>query len=367
MKKLLSCILVLALLAPIAAGADFAASSRIFDPDLAQKALQIAESCYMPDVQQISLRMEGFRRVGLYHEKREKGDTRHTVMYSVYERSGADGAVDVIIAIRGTGAGEWELNMDLMPSGNYDLPYAENFMLAARDILDTQSIYLTGLSSPAILVTGYSRGAAVANMLGAMLTDIFGEERVYVYTFACPRTVRGEVPVYHNIFNVINPADIITHLPLLQWGVGRYGADIELPVRDTSLSEAARAGYDMRKDRTGDYRSPLEHLEDVQELAARMGDAAPDAAAAYTVRRAFSHPGAAADGEEGITMAEFLRNIFERSETFSALMTRMSRQENDFTEILRAYYSASGKDGSWITGMHMPDMYGAWLSVMEGQ
>ena len=203
--------------------------SAVFDRAFAQEALKLSTLIYYRDQQAAYMRKAGFNTVGYWNFHRPAGDTRHICAYYVYQKALPDGRTAVLILIRGTGDDEWALNMDVMPSGNYDLPYAENFTLAAQDILDTQAAYLDSLADPVFLVSGHSRGAACANILGKMLTDRYGAQRVYAYTFATPRTVRGEYPAYANTFNVINPTDYITMLPLPQWGFARYGAEVILP------------------------------------------------------------------------------------------------------------------------------------------
>lgn len=359
--------LLCVMLVPFSACADFSESSTVYDPELAQYALQIAELCYAPSMQESMLSIGGYRQVGVFNAERSENDGRHVVTYAVYDRTVETGATEVIIAIRGTGSGEWKLNMDLMPSGNYDLPYAENFYLAAEDILTTQADYLSGLSSPAFLVTGHSRGAAVANILGAELTERFGASNVFVYTFATPRTVRGEYKTYGNIFNVIHPADLVTYLPLPQWGFARYGIDIELPVENTALLEAARVAYIARADQFGAFPASSDYVSATQRIVDAMAELAPDPASSATLIHAMNHPGPASADENGITANGFMLTLFEGN-LFTASGTENSlsslpQGQNDFTPLLLALQSADS--GSWLMGVHMPATYGAWMAVMS--
>ena len=346
--------------------ADFAETSTSFDPELAQYALTVAEMCYSPSRQASMLRNEGFERVGIFNDRRALNDSRHVAAYSVYERQTEHGTTEVLIAIRATGDGEWKLNLDMMPSGNYDLPYAENFFLAAEDILTTQEPYLSGLVSPVFLITGHSRGAAVANLLGARLTDRFGEENVFVYTFASPATVRGEAAAYGNIFNVINPSDIITCLPFRQWGFRRYGTDIILPVEDASLYPIAEEAYAARPDQSGGFVSSLGSTALVSRIVSAMEQLVPDPASGFTISHALSHTGEAEEGEPGMTAGEFLLALFEDGGSFSGIGADLQQAENDFTPLLLALKQAAEELGSsWISGMHIPATYGAWITAMS--
>ena len=353
-------LLVVLILLPAWALADFSASGTVYDPSLSQDALSISEMCYTPVMQQLYLSARGYRRVGLYHQERS-GEREHVVTYMVYDRTVPDGRSEVIIAIRGTGEGEWELNLDLMPSGDFDLPYAENFFLAAEDILSAQESYFETLSSPAFLVCGHSRGAAVANVLGAALTDRFGQENVFVYTFATPATVRGDAKDYPNIFNVLNPADLIPYLPLPQWGVGRYGTDILLPIGDETLLEAAQAAYEKRIDKLSDFAMPDGRTDAAETLIGLLSALCPDVETTYTLRHALAHPGEAQENEAGITAGEFLFRLLSGGDTAS-----LERAENDFTPML-SYIRAAGEElgGSWMWDMHMPGIYGAWMAAMD--
>ena len=370
MKRLVSILLAL-LLVPAGALAAFSESSAAFDPALAQEALQIAEMCYAPPMQASLLEASGYRCLGAFNYERPEGDTRHIAAYTLYDRAGEDGRTEVVIAVRGTGEGEWPLNMELMPSGDYSLPYAENFYLAARDILETNAAYLDSLADPAFLVTGHSRGAAVANLLGAELTERYGAENVFVYTFATPRTVREGGEAYGNIFNVINPADIVTYLPFPQWGFGRNGADILLPVDDAALLPAAQAAYEARGDKTGDYAAPLGGSAATQTLVEALAALMPEPSQGYDIRHALAHTGEAVPDEEGLTAGEFLLLLMEGgllSTGSSAQLAQVYQAENDFTPVLVAMASTLDASGTSALGAaHMPAMYGAWLTAAFGQ
>lgn len=363
MKKALSLVLVLMVaFSALPALADyFSGPSSVYSPELAQQALSIAEGFFAPAMQQAVLMAQGFRRAGIYNLARPEGDTRHVAAYSVFVKNGDRD--QVVIAVRYTGDGEWPLNMELMPGGDYEAGIAENFHLAAQDILDTQAAFLDGLNNPLFLVTGHSRGAAVANILGAKLTDRFGAENVYAYTFATPRTVRGEYPSYDNIFNVINPCDMVPMLPLEAWGFERYGIDRVLPVdtADAAMLQAAKDAYARRTDKIGDFLVWQDGGRAMRDLIDACAALMPTVADAYTQRHAVEHPGLAAEGEAGVTGSELLLLMFTSGD-YSAL----TAQENDFTPILRAMLALSAReDAAALTANHMPGTYGAWMAVAD--
>ncbi|MBR3504096.1 MAG: hypothetical protein IKO07_07615 [Clostridia bacterium] len=370
MKRIVALLAVLLLL-PSLALAEFSESSGVYDPALAQWALQIAELCSTPSMQEGVLKLDGFTKVGEYNFYRKPGDTRHVAAYTVYDKP-IDGGTAVIIAVRGTGDGEWPLNLDLMPSGDYSLDYAENFFLAADDILATHADYIDALESPVFLLTGHSRGAAVANILGAKLTDRFGAENVFAYTFATPRTVRGDYPAYDNIFNIINPTDIVTYLPFPQWGFERYGVDLVLPIdeADDALIAEAKAAYAARTDQYGPFSVPEGGSAGTLEIVEKMLALAPSLGSDLAVRHAFAHPGAAAEDEDGMTALEFMAamvdgGLFDRSGEPSEMLIRLTQAENDFTPLLGSLESMpqATEARASLLSAHMPGIYGAWMTV----
>lgn len=380
MKKVCSLLLVLALLLSAlpafsetvpAADPLFGGPSDVYDSALAQKALSIAEMCHTLSVQQGYMAGLGFQKIGDYNYIREAGDTRHVAAYSVFQRKKPGSRDAMVIAVRGTGEGEWPLNMDLMPGGNYDLPYAENFFLAAQEVFSTLAEQISGLQDPVFLVTGHSRGAAVANILGALLTDRFGADSVYAYTFATPRTVRGDYPVYSNIFNVINPADLVTYLPFPQWGFDRYGRDIVLPVDGASpeLIERVRKIYDRRPDKTGAFSTFTDGSAFTVSFENAMAFVFPSVEESYTVRHALAHTGEAGTEEEGMTGAELLLLLVSAvngSAGGKENMSRFLQKRNDFAPILLQVAQLMMRPDASALGMaHMPAMYGAWMAVME--
>ncbi|MBP5666055.1 MAG: hypothetical protein J6X87_07225, partial [Clostridia bacterium] len=86
-------------------------------------------------------------------------------------------------------------------------------------------------NNPLVVFTGFSRGAACANLLGALYNNEFGASNAFVYTFATPTTIRSESVCSDagNIFNILNPADAVTMVPPAEMGFFRAGTDIMLP------------------------------------------------------------------------------------------------------------------------------------------
>ena len=153
----------------------------------------------------------------------------------------------VLVVIRGTYHEEWLDNFD-SGTGHTHV----GFQRAADNVLKKMSEYITNSknnidknSDLKILVTGHSRGAATANLVGRALDDQtsigninYDSKDIFVYTFATPNvtslTQRKEQK-YQNIFNIVNPEDFVTKVLPSGWGYGRYGITFVLPSSTTDV------------------------------------------------------------------------------------------------------------------------------------
>ncbi len=240
----------------------------------------------------------------------------------------------VIITIRGTSDGEWYSNFDFAGVSGGDCTVAENFYAASEDIYAYVKPELDAIENPVIIVTGYSRGAACANLMGLMLNEDFPMEDVYVYTFATPNTIRGEVDNDGNIFNIVNMNDMITHMPPQAYGFSRAGTDIEL-------------------------RDPEYVNTDMHNMFIMMLGVCPDIDSFYNDRHAVDAPGLS---EDGITMCEVFMKFADLTSGDAVLVAEAQEflgtimmTENDFTQFMPLFYSAMIGGGD--VNQHMPDVY----------
>ena len=176
--------------------------------------------------------------------------TDDVVAYSVATKrvTGEDGAEKTLflVSIRGSYGSEWLSDLN-MGGAAYDMDEIthEGFARAAREIVDdlteriTEEAGLDGTDDICLLFTGHSRGAAAANIAAAYADEMSQGMRVlaplssiYCYTFATPEVTTFDTAhdaLYDNIFNVMNPSDMVPRLPLASWGYARYGNDLWLP------------------------------------------------------------------------------------------------------------------------------------------
>jgi hypothetical protein len=95
-----------------------------------------------------------------------------------------------------------------------------------------KNVYLNQNAQKAIWITGHSRGAAIANLVGAHYEKETNFES-FTYTFAAPNTTTSiTTDDYKTIFNIVNEDDIIPCLPLESWGFKKYGITKSVSIRN---------------------------------------------------------------------------------------------------------------------------------------
>ena len=221
-----------------------------------------------------------------------------------------------VITVRGTADGEWYSNFDIAGVSFGEAGYAENFKAASDDIYARVMPEIEKLDDPVVIVTGYSRGAACANLLGVMFNESIGMEDVYAYTFATPNTVRGEVEGNGNIFNLVNVNDAVTCMPLEVWGFSRAGVDIEL--------------------REEGYVNTGMHLMFIAMLGL-----CPDIDSYYNERHSLTQPGLSDDGITGFELmtafAAMMNGDEAAAQQAQAILAAAGSAQNDFSEFLALF------------------------------
>ena len=164
----------------------------------------------------------------------------------------------VVVVVRGSYGSEWLSNIRI-EGAEGDADHL-GFTLAAQEIvsdLEARAAELDPDVERSYLFCGHSRGGAVANLLASYADGAAGGSHalataadVRAYTFATPNcTSAGDArsATYDNIFNVLNPSDLVPRLPLSAWGYERYGRDVWLPGEGDAgfegLYESMRASY----------------------------------------------------------------------------------------------------------------------------
>lgn len=227
-----------------------------------------------------------------------------------------------VVSIRGSYGAEWVSDASMLDALAAAGETPENdhsgFMRACDDIradlAELKNAYPD--EDLAVLVCGHSRGGAAANLLASYLdADTLGLrpiaalDSIYAYTFAMPATTTyGNVddPVFDNIFNVLNPSDVVPRLPLASWGYARYGRDVWLPGEGEPLFEG-RYGQ-MRALFSADVGAECPYdpsdAERVDAFVENLSDALPDAGSIASV------PGAASIAQGLVADLDIVRVLY---------------------------------------------------------
>jgi hypothetical protein len=182
----------------------------------------------------------GFEEYSAYNYNVSLNSATNKVAFTISNRNLTDDSKLLAVVIRGGGYGaEWASNFYIGANGQHH----DGFSKASNDVLLEIQNYIDSKSIEGpfkIWLTGYSRGGAVANIVAARLNDLYNPNDIYAYTFGAPNSVMCDnedvdEDVHNNIFNIVNPSDIVTVIPLSAWDFTRYGVNIMLPVEMNTL------------------------------------------------------------------------------------------------------------------------------------
>ncbi|AIQ50636.1 hypothetical protein R70331_03180 [Paenibacillus sp. FSL R7-0331] len=149
----------------------------------------------------------------------------------------------VALAVRGGGyESEWASNFTIGESGLH-----QGFSGARDQVLTFLKEYISDKEIQGnikLWVTGFSRGAATANMVAGKIDEggvsfpgaTLALHDLYAYTFETPAGALlpdAKSDRYGNIFNIINPSDLVPKVAPAAWSFTRYGIDKRLPSAET--------------------------------------------------------------------------------------------------------------------------------------
>lgn len=218
-----------------------------------------------------------------------------------------DGTELVLLAVRGTqGETEWLSNLDpgadtadyrnttgtLHPDWS-DPANHKGFDVAATRVIRELEQYAAECLPDAprvLLVTGHSRGGAIANLIGARIErgkDCAGW-RSFAYTFSSPRTTAAyDVGKIYTVFNIVNSDDIVTMVPMESIGFKRYGRDVAASADENAELWASLTGR-------------VYHGGDVSAMLATLNTFAAGRADCYEKDCTFTVAVAASSAEDAI-------------------------------------------------------------------
>ena len=205
-------------------GDSWTYNPNVFYQELAETCAVYSEKVYNAgDIQQ-QLKDDGYTGFEYSFNVDEDG-----VGFALAHKKVNDNETLLAVVIRGTDGNEWFGNMDI---GKNSVRH-ESFQQANVELQQIINDYISNpeykLDNINFLVTGHSRGGAVANLLAVDLNNMTfiknaKTKNVYAYTFATPnnRTDFNDKE-YNNIFNFCFVDDFVTGVPLEKWGYGKSG------------------------------------------------------------------------------------------------------------------------------------------------
>lgn len=165
-----------------------------------------------------------------------------------------DGNIYTLLAVAVRGGGyeqEWASNFTLGKTGNH-----KGFTDAANQVIDFIKKYIsnTGIEGDIKLwITGFSRAAATSNLVAGALDSgttlgsnvSLNKKDLFAYCFETPAGITDKKAIdddttYGNIFNIVNPNDLVTKVAPVTMGFGRYGIDNILPTNENSSNYSSQ-------------------------------------------------------------------------------------------------------------------------------
>lgn len=344
----------------------FRQGNSIYDHELAKASLALSMASFKKSFAVSLLEDMGYGSVVSYRYN-QTGDEDKAALAMAHKDAG--GIQIVAVAVRGGKYGdEWGSNGRVGYDGE-SFGYHYGFRRAAEDAVvqlkEYSAEHSIDLKTAKIWITGFSRGAAVANVMGALLQDegTVGPENLFDYTFATPSTVSaGAVPVdqLSGIYNIVNPLDIVTRLPMnaagisktsngrtvrYNWDYVKYGTTLSLP----SDSESAQLQVVQLLENALAFatRNEVKYVEKVQDQVIIPALKKTMGAGADVSRR-----------NVGFVLVESLPGV--------AVFLKDEVDRLDF--MARVYVAGilSGKKSIRLEKEHWPETYWGWMEKVDG-
>lgn len=193
-----------------------------------------------------SVRVYNFKHLGSIDHNADN------VAFGIMLRKKDENTVDVIVVIRGTYKDEWQGNTEITGTEYNDAcKVHENFQKASNSIKSAIKKYVKknclNYDNVNLVITGHSRGAAVANLYAKEATDsingVYNDSipsfsSVTAYTYATPNVAKynSSMENYNNIYNFCFKEDVVPTVPLTKpvtgWGYWKYGKTFLASLKD---------------------------------------------------------------------------------------------------------------------------------------
>lgn len=350
-------------------GADFdTIASKLdnteFNKDMADYLAQVCINTRDSQIITQMLEEDGFTDIKTYYYYSNDKDNS---AFCIAKKT-VDGNPVVLLSVKQTSDVEWYGNFNIADNG--ENPYHESFYKAAVQTLKAFDSYVDTQFDvqPKVIITGYSRGAAVANIIAAAL-DKRGGLDMCAYTFATPAvttlTDTGDSK-FDNIFNIINPEDFVTVAPLKEWGFSRYGRDYVLPsaIKDANYYDMLPNMMAVYKKMTNNTYTPFED-DSTQVYSKQAYDLAPTLDDYYNKR--YRVPGYGDMSlREYLDRAAVLMCSSSTTDEKYEVYEMMRLMDGTYFQLLTNYLYDNYMNGKLLNS-HDIYTYSSWLSVLDGE
>lgn len=338
-----------------------------FSSEDAEKYLTLSATIYSPDTFDDYMRKAGFENY-TFAEREQTPQYGSGVAFALACKESTLYAI-----IRGSVGCEWYSNFDIGEGESHT-----GFLSAADYVCERIRMYreenFGTEDNLSLVLTGHSRGGAVANLAAKNFIDSADFEGVTAYTFASPNTTTrkdASLEKYSTIFNIENPEDFICSIPPEGWGYTKYGEILKFPAVTYEGYEElypemqekflAITGYEHRGFQHGSADTEG-FIKELEVLSPTVRD--------YYTKRLHSPVG-------DITLYEYMNKtatmLCGENTIRDGMFILTSSFEGDFAPL--ASFMLSGLGGgapsqsdimkSAVGCAHTPETYMAWLSVAE--
>lgn len=187
-----------------------------------------------------------------------------------------------------------------------------------------------------IILTGHSRGGALANLLASELIKD-GRKNIFAYTFACPNvTAKDDVysKRFSTIYNFVYEDDFITHCPLREWGYNRYGNTVKFKTREINYKKLKKSFKDLSGKDFVTYKECNQSIDNFIDTTLHLANNPYE----------YYNKGYFVD-EEYLTLYQYFQvicDIFNHKESFNAGITLLATKLSEFAPLTE--FLASGID-----------------------
>lgn len=268
----------------------------------------------------------------------------------------------VVVVTRGTTEGEWYSNFAVSNGITYSNDVHYGFSSAEIKLNVNFQNYMREMElnknseENKILVTGHSRGAAVANLFAKRLTEsqkFCTEDNLYAYTFGTPN-VDKRATSYENIYNFVFNSDFVTKVPLSDWGFDKNGTTLEFFAPSDPEFENNELYTGMKEnfyDITGKEFQDVKDFGFYENIIKTFNDLAPTIRDYYKTKTS-SYPYKTLY-EYTILMSYAMINGGNYSDDISALSTSMDESLISIAEDIIS--------NDELVFAHSPETYIAWV------